>query len=73
MAINAQMPQTAQPAYNPRWFIWTIVFLVVAGISLVSYIVLSDTGVSTTPDFAKAKSATVKQPVAENPTPVKTK
>lgn len=30
--------------YDPRWFIWTIVFLVVTGISLVSYIVLSDTG-----------------------------
>jgi len=30
-------------SYDPRWFIWTIVFLVVTGISLVSYIVLSDT------------------------------
>lgn len=29
--------------YDPRYFIWTIVFLVVAGISLVSYIMLSDT------------------------------
>ena len=28
--------------YDPRWFIWTIVFLVVTGISLVSYIVFSD-------------------------------
>ena len=28
--------------YNSRWFIWTIVFLVVTGISLVSYIVFSD-------------------------------
>jgi hypothetical protein len=33
-----------QENYNPRWFIWTIVFLVVAGISLVSYILLSDNG-----------------------------
>jgi hypothetical protein len=28
-------------SYDTRWFIWTIVFLVVTGISLVSYIVLS--------------------------------
>ena len=35
--------QAAQNNYDPRWFIWTIVFLVVTGISLVSYIVLSDT------------------------------
>ncbi|MBI5530604.1 MAG: hypothetical protein HY918_03835 [Candidatus Doudnabacteria bacterium] len=37
----------AQPQlenYDSRWFIWTIVFLVVTGISLVSYIVLSDNG-----------------------------
>jgi hypothetical protein len=27
--------------YDSRWFIWTIVFLVVTGISLVSYIALS--------------------------------
>jgi len=27
--------------YDSRWFIWTIVFLVVTGISLVSYITLS--------------------------------
>jgi len=32
------------PHYDARWFIWTIVFLVVVGISLVSYIVLSDNG-----------------------------
>jgi hypothetical protein len=28
--------------YDSRWFIWTIVFLVVTGLSLVSYILLSD-------------------------------
>jgi hypothetical protein len=38
---NSQMPQNS---YDSRWFIWTIVFLVVTGISLVSYIALSDTG-----------------------------
>lgn len=27
----------SQSAYDPRWFIWTIVFLVVVGVSLVSY------------------------------------
>lgn len=35
--------QETKPAYNPRWFIWTIVFLVITGISLVSYIVFSGT------------------------------
>lgn len=40
MAINNFTP--AKSNYDPRWFIWTIVFLVVTGISLVSYIVLSD-------------------------------
>ena len=39
------MPQTnlQNPSgYDTRWFIWTIVFLVITGISLVSYIILSD-------------------------------
>jgi len=36
-------PQLVKSEYDPRWFIWTIVFLVVTGISLVSYIVFSDT------------------------------
>jgi hypothetical protein len=40
--FNAQV--SAKEAYDPRWFVWTIVFLVVAGISLVSYILLSDSG-----------------------------
>lgn len=31
-----------QENYDPRWFIWTIVFLVTTGISLVTYIVTSD-------------------------------
>lgn len=31
----------AKDEYNPRWFIWTIVFLVVSGVSLVAFIVLS--------------------------------
>ena len=38
---NSQAPQNS---YDSRWFIWTIVFLVAVGISLVSYIALSDNG-----------------------------
>jgi len=41
--------------YDPRWFIWTIVFLVVTGISLVSYIVLSDSGTNDVPDFTPVR------------------
>lgn len=41
MAANF-VPSSVKPSYDPRWFIWTIVFLVVTGISLVSYIVFSD-------------------------------
>lgn len=37
------MPNVPKQEYEIRWFIWTIVFLVVTGISLVSYIVFSDT------------------------------
>lgn len=38
----------AKEEYNPRWFIWTIVFLVVTGVSLVAFISLSPDG---TEDF----------------------
>jgi hypothetical protein len=38
---NSQPPSNK---YESRWFIWTIVFLVVTGISLVSYITLSGSG-----------------------------
>ena len=34
--------RTPQTNYDPRWFIWTIVFLVTTGIMLVTYIVVSD-------------------------------
>jgi hypothetical protein len=40
---NPMPMQPVQQSYDPRWFIWTIVFLLVTGISLVSYIMLSDT------------------------------
>lgn len=32
---------TSQPS-DHRWFIWTIVFLLVSGVSLVSYILISE-------------------------------
>lgn len=40
------MPSQNVPVsnYDPRWFIWTIVFLVVTGVSLVGFMVLSDSG-----------------------------
>lgn len=36
--LNNQMPVNN---YDSRWFIWAIVFLVVTGVSLVSYVTLS--------------------------------
>jgi hypothetical protein len=27
--------------YDPRWFIWTMVFLIASGVSLVSYIIIT--------------------------------
>ncbi len=56
------MPNTNYPYsqaannYDPRWFIWTIVFLVVTGISLVSYIVLSDSGTDDITDITPVKT-----------------
>jgi hypothetical protein len=32
---------TKVKANDPRWFIWTIVFLLVSGVSLVSYIMIT--------------------------------
>jgi hypothetical protein len=52
--------------YDSRWFIWTIVFLVVTGISLVSYIALSDNTDAQYSGVTVAKSAahkTVTTPV----------
>lgn len=45
--------QQESNVYDPRWFIWTIVFLVVTGISLVSYILLSDSGTYDVPEIGK--------------------
>jgi hypothetical protein len=33
--------QKTMANYDPRWFIWTIVFLLVSGIGLVTFIVTS--------------------------------
>lgn len=54
------MPQTNYPNtqnnYDPRWFIWTIVFLVSTGIMLVTYIVASDNGTNDVPSFPVVKA-----------------
>lgn len=42
MSISESASPQPKDVYDPRWFIWTIVFLVVTGISLVSYIMMSD-------------------------------
>jgi hypothetical protein len=47
--------QAIQSNYDPRWFIWTIVFLVVSGVSLVSYIVLSDSSANAATPMAIAR------------------
>jgi hypothetical protein len=52
---NQKMTDAAG-AYDPRWFIWTIVFLLVTGISLVSYIVLSDDGSLDSVEFPKKQT-----------------
>lgn len=44
LIINMPKPKTNNTSiqdYDSRWFIWTIIFLVAAGISLTSYIVIS--------------------------------
>ena len=53
-------PTPVKNEYDPRWFIWTIVFLVATGISLVSYIVLSDTSADESGVLSKTHSAVVK-------------
>lgn len=40
-------PQTPAPTYDPRWFIWTIVFLLATGVSLVCYIMISSESADT--------------------------
>ncbi len=59
--MNIANTQNPPENYNPRWFIWTIVFLVVTGISLVSYIMLSDNGSSDVPIFVRAPKHTAEE------------
>ena len=49
-------PRKSENQYDPRWFIWTIVFLLVTGISLVSYIMLSDDGTNEVPEFTRSRA-----------------
>jgi|GEM_PF-1583725 len=35
------LSQFEDKPYDPRWFVWTIVFLIVSGVSLVSYILIT--------------------------------
>ena len=44
-----------------RWFIWTIVFLVVVGVSLVSYIIFSDNGNLVNGDIVTARPTQIKK------------
>jgi hypothetical protein len=37
------LAQLESKSYDPRWFIWTVVFLIVSGVSLVSYIIITTT------------------------------
>lgn len=45
--------------YDPRWFIWTIVFLIVSGVSLASYIFITSSDDVNAQFFFPSKSATV--------------
>ena len=45
------LAQLEEKSYDPRWFIWTVVFLIVSGVSLASYILITtsnDTNDTTT-------------------------
>lgn len=46
--------------YDPRWFIWTVVFLIVSGVSLVSYIFITTSDEGNDQFFFPSKHTTVK-------------
>ena len=48
---QASVSQVSQ--YDPRWFIWTIVFLLVSGIGLSAFITLSQSDNSNIVEFPK--------------------
>ena len=54
--MDSMAMQNIPGTYDSRWFIWTIVFLVVTGISLVSYITLSDNGTNDVPPFGRVQA-----------------
>lgn len=51
--------QNNQEAYDPRWFIWTIVFLVSTGVMLVTYIVTSDDSNDVAVDYPSAMQSKI--------------
>jgi hypothetical protein len=55
MASNNDLNKQASEVYDPRWFIWTIVFLLVTGVSLVSYIVFSEPSAEAAPDITSPR------------------
>ncbi len=59
---QTQNIQAKASEYDSRWFIWTIVFLIVAGVGLTTYIISSDTSVAdNTPIVVHHSTGTVKQ------------
>lgn len=52
MEMETQMTQST---YDPRWFIWTIVFLVTTGVMLVTYITTSATDDTSAPIVTATK------------------
>lgn len=36
-----QLQNSPIVSYDPRWFVWTIMFLLVTGVGLVSYIIVT--------------------------------
>jgi hypothetical protein len=51
--------------YDPRWFIWTVVILIVSGVSLVSYILVTNTQDSADTAFLSAQHV-MRQAPAKN-------
>ena len=63
-AVNAPVPAN----YDTRWFIWTIVFLVVVGVGLTAYIVVTSTN-----DTASADQVVLTPPHGHNAAPQRAK
>ena len=52
--MQADKTTPVKDNYDPRWFIWTIVFLVFVGVSLTTYIVTSDNSANNSGDLVRA-------------------